>query len=226
MNYDSVIFDLDGTLLNTLEDLSDATNTVLTQFGFPVHPTQAFRKMVGRGLRVLVTEALPEANRATETVEQVQEALDGYLRDHPVTKTRPYPGIPELLSFLESAGVPMAILTNKPDALTQLVVAQLLGKWRFTGVHGQRDNVPRKPDPTVALALSGEMGGVPERTLFVGDSDVDMETARAAHMIAVGAEWGFRGADELRAAGAERLISGPLELLDVLGVSRGDGGRR
>lgn len=226
MNYDSVIFDLDGTLLDTLEDLSDAANAVLAQFGFPVHPTAAFRQMVGRGLRVLVTEALPEASRASDTVQRVHDALDGYLRGHPVTKTKPYPEVPELLSSLQNAGIAMGILTNKPDALTHLVVARLLGRWPFVGVYGQRENVPRKPDPTVAIALSSQMGSAPARTLFVGDSDVDMETARAARMTAVGAAWGFRGADELRAAGAEHLISGPLELLKVLGVEQSGDGKR
>jgi len=216
MAYDAVIFDLDGTLLDTLEDLSDGANAVLSGFGFPAHPTQAYRLMVGRGLRILVTEALPEQERSDEMIRRMQDALGEHLRAHPVTKTRPYPGIPELLSALERRGVPMSICTNKPDALTHLVVEKLLAAWRFVGVQGQRDGLPRKPDPAGALALSREMGRPPQTTLFLGDSDVDMETAIAAGMRPIGAAWGFRGAEELRSAGADRVVSDPLDLLELL----------
>ncbi len=216
MSFETVIFDLDGTLLDTLEDLGDAANSVFTRLGFESHPIDSYRRFVGQGLRMLIVQALPEGRRTAETVNRVQVELGAYLRDHPVTKTTPYPGIPELLTRLQSSGVPMGILTNKPDELTRVVVDLLLKKWRFGGVHGQRENVPRKPDPTAAIALAEELGGTPAKTLFVGDSDVDIETGLAAGMTPIGVAWGFRGSKELEAAGAHRVISRPLELLELL----------
>lgn len=221
MGYEAVIFDLDGTLLDTLEDLGDATNTVLARFGFPMHTIASYRRMVGWGIRVLVTKALPEASRDEQIVERMTGEVDAYLRENPVTKTHPYPGIPELLTRLESAGVKMGIVTNKPDALTQLVVERLLGSHRFVGVHGQRSDLPRKPDPTTTLALCGRMGSTPAATIFLGDSEVDMQTARAAGMAAIGAEWGFRSAEVLHEAGADRIISAPGELFTLIDEGAG-----
>ena len=214
-----MLFDLDGTLLDTLADLCDATNSVLSEFGLPGHPLTPFRQMVGQGLRMLVTLALPEDKRDPETIERVRSRLDRFLLEHPVTKTRPYPGIPQMLTALQEAEVPMAILTNKPDPLAQLVVSRLLGTWRFTGIQGQLEGVARKPDPTAALAMSSAIGVSPGEVLFVGDSDVDMQTARAAGMVPIGVEWGFRGVDELRGAGASRILSHPAELLDLIELS-------
>lgn len=214
MSYKAVIFDLDGTLLDTLEDLGDATNRVLARHGFDTHPTEAYRRMVGQGIRILTTLAIPEGGRDPAVVDELQTELGTDLREHPVTKTKPYPGVPELLTRLAELRIPAAILTNKPDAVTHLVVGELLSSWEFRGVYGQRDDLPRKPDPAVALRLAEELGADPGQILFVGDSDVDMETALAAGMRAIGAGWGFRGAEELLAAGAHRIISHPLELLE------------
>lgn len=215
LNHRAVLFDLDGTLLDTLEDLCDATNTVLASSGYPEHPQQAFRQMVGRGLRMLVTMAVPEEHRDPETLNRTSELLGRYLLEHPVTKTRPYPGIPEMLTALQERAIPMAILTNKPDAVAREVVRMLLGDYRFVEIQGQREGVPRKPDPTAARTICERMGCSPERAAFVGDSDVDIETALAAGMTPVGVEWGFRGREELLGAGAKRILSSPRELLEL-----------
>lgn len=216
MSFNAVIFDLDGTLLDTLEDLANAANAVFTRCGFEAHPIDAYRGFVGQGIRMLVLQALPAGRRSDEIVARIQTELGAHLRDHPVTRTAPYPEIPELLTQLQTAGVPMGILTNKPEELTRVVVDLLLKPWRFGGVHGQRDDVPRKPDPMGAINLAQELGADPSRTLFVGDSDVDMQTAIAAGMKPIGVAWGFRGTEELERAGAHRVISRPLELLDFL----------
>lgn len=218
MSYEAVIFDLDGTLLDTLDDLGDGTNLILSRHGFPVHETTEYRQMVGRGLYMLMTLALPEDRRDEPTIRSLHAELDTFLCDHPVTKTHPYPGIPETLTALAASGIPMGILTNKPDALTQIVVSRLLANWSFVGVQGQREGIPRKPDPTAAVALAEEMRSSPSHTVFVGDSDVDIQTALAAGMVAVGVEWGFRGRKELETAGAERVISSPSELLALFGT--------
>lgn len=214
-DFRAVLFDLDGTLLDTLDDLCDATNTVLARFGFPTHPQRAYRQMVGQGIRVLATLALPEENRDEQTIGRVQGDLDRYLREHPVMKSKPYPEVPALLSRLQERIIPMSILTNKPDSLARAVVAQLLDGWSFKGIQGQREDVPRKPDPTAAISLSDVMGVAPTQIVFVGDSDIDMQTALAAGMTPVGVAWGFRGRVELDAAGAKRIISRPLDLLEL-----------
>ncbi len=214
-NLRAVLFDLDGTLLDTLDDLCDATNSVLAGSGFPEHPKEAFRRMVGRGLRMLVTMALPEGNRDSATLDRVGSLLGRYLLEHPVTKTKPYPGIPEMLSSLQERNIPMAILTNKPDRVAQEVVRTLLSDYRFVEIQGQRDGVPRKPDPTAARMMCDRMQCSPEQAAFVGDSDVDIETALAAGMKPVGMEWGFRGREELLRAGAERILASPQELLEL-----------
>jgi phosphoglycolate phosphatase len=171
--------------------------------------------MVGQGIRVLATLALPEENRDEQTIGRVQGDLDRYLREHPVMKSKPYPEVPALLSRLQERIIPMSILTNKPDSLARAVVAQLLDGWSFKGIQGQREDVPRKPDPTAAISLSDVMGVAPTQIVFVGDSDIDMQTALAAGMTPVGVAWGFRGRVELDAAGAKRIISRPLDLLEL-----------
>lgn len=217
MSFQAVIFDLDGTLLDTIEDLKEAVNLSLERHGFPKHDSDAYRRMVGNGVMKLVELAMPADARAAERIALLDREVNEYLAAHPVTRTRPYPGVPELLGALQSRGVKTAILSNKPDHLTQKVVGVLLASWRFADVQGQRSGVPRKPDPAAALSMAHAMGASPDETLFLGDSDVDMKTAVAASMYPVGAAWGFRGAEELKSAGARRVINAPLELLDLLG---------
>ena len=217
MDVRAVIFDLDGTLLDTLDDLHDAVNLSLERRGYGGHDRDRYRIMVGNGMRRLVEQALPQGARSDEEVESMVDEVNAYLAEHPVTKTVPYRGVPELLEALASKKIPMAILSNKPNALTQKVVGLLLSPFPFAVVQGQMAGVPRKPDPEAALLLARKMGSAPGETLFIGDSDVDMKTASAAGMVAVGAEWGFRGAKELEAAGARSILRAPLDLLSLLG---------
>jgi phosphoglycolate phosphatase len=214
--YDAVLFDLDGTLLDSLEDLADSMNEVLRRAGFPVHPVAAYRYFVGDGMEALVRRAVP-AGQADETAVGACHAAmrEEYGRRYAV-KTRPYPGIPELLDGLAARGVRAAVFTNKPHDAAVRMVAELLGRWRFEEVLGIRPDVPRKPDPFGALEVARRMGLDAGRFLYLGDTSTDMLTARAAGMRAVGALWGFRTRDELEAAGAEVLIETPPELLGQL----------
>lgn len=211
----AVLFDLDGTLLDTLEDIADATNAVLAAAGHPGHPTAAFKRFVGDGMRVLMRRALPSGAPDAE-IDRCVDAMRGEYGRRWKDKTRPYPGIPELLDALEERGLPAAILSNKPDVATRMTVAGLLGRWRFAAVRGARPEGPFKPDPAGALEIARELGLEPREILYAGDSDIDVRTAAAAGMPCAAVLWGFRGADELRAAGAETMIEKPEDLLGLL----------
>lgn len=218
MAFPGILFDLDGTLLDTLEDLASATNRSLARRGFPTHERGSYRGMVGWGIRHLVEAALPPEARGLETVEEVAREVNAYLRDHPVVATRPYPGIEQLLAELERRKVRLAILSNKPDELTRSVVSELLGGVHFEAIQGARDDLPRKPDPTAALLLAKRMGLSPAEMLYLGDSDVDMQTATGAGMYPVGAAWGFRTREELSRHGARVVIERPEALLGLLSL--------
>jgi phosphoglycolate phosphatase len=209
-----VIFDLDGTLADSLEDIASAMNRTLAAHGFPVHPISAYRTFVGEGVRKLVERALP-ADR-----EHLRDAfLAAYQADyaeHLLDATRLFPGIPEVLDGLSAAGIPMGVLSNKTDLPTRQMVEALCGRWKFGAVVGERPGVPRKPDPSSALALADALGAPPEAVAFVGDTSVDMLTARAASMRPVGVLWGFRP-KEVLGCGVEAAATG-LELARLLGV--------
>jgi phosphoglycolate phosphatase len=212
----AVIFDLDGTLLDTLSDLSDAMNRVLHQMGFATHSTGEYRRFVGNGALMLVKRALPQESHDEELV---RSCLTAFLRDYGMNwmiRTRPYDGVSEMLDTLVESGFRMAILSNKPDEITKISVRELLSKWTFDAVIGQRDGVPLKPEPTGALEIAELLHIQPSECVYLGDSPVDMETAIAAGMLPVGVLWGFRSQEELLEGGARVLIREPTELLGVL----------
>ena len=216
MRYKAILFDLDGTLLDTLEDLATAANRALGTLGLPAHPTDAYRVFVGDGLRTLAERILPGEPRSAAQVDALVAAFE---REYSRTwneRTAPYAGVPEMLDRLTGDGYRMSVLSNKPDAFTRLCVEQLLPHWTFAPLYGQRPGVPKKPDPAAALAIAAELGLDPAEVLYLGDTATDMHTARAAGMAAVGVLWGFRTADELRAAGARHLIAHPGELAPLL----------
>jgi phosphoglycolate phosphatase len=216
VTYRAVLFDLDGTLLDTLRDIADAMNAVLARLRLPGHPPVDYRLFVGEGVTRLVERALPEERRDGELIRRAEAMLDEEYAHRWNATTRPYPGIPGLLDELAARGVPLAVLSNKPDDFTLLTVSRLLPAWRFHPVMGARPGVPRKPDPAAALEIAGILGIVPSDILYLGDSGVDMRTARAAGMHPVGALWGFRSAAELNEAGAAALVGSPAELLELL----------
>jgi phosphoglycolate phosphatase len=216
MPFSAVIFDLDGTLLDTLEDLGTSVNRVLAGRGFCTHPLDAFRWFVGDGSRMLMTRALPVEQRSPGMIESCLAALLADYNQNWHHLTRPYDGIEALLATLTRQNMALSVVTNKPHRFTGRMVARYFPKIAFRAVLGQQDGIARKPDPVQALAAARAMGVAPEACIFIGDSGVDMQTAGRAGMLGVGAAWGFRPVDELKAAGARQIIHHPLELLSFV----------
>ena len=215
MRFQAVIFDMDGTLLDTLKEIADAMNAALATLGYPPHDYNAYREYVGYGMDVLAQRVLPQGVRDDALVGRLVEAMRTiYGRDHAFL-SRPYEGIPELLDALTGLGVPMMILSNKPDEFTRAMTERLLGRWRFEIVRGIIPGRPRKPEPDAALEMARSVDVSPERIVFMGDSAIDMLTARAAGMFPVGVLWGFRTRDELVENGAALLIDHPRRFLDL-----------
>jgi phosphoglycolate phosphatase len=216
MRFKAIIFDLDGTLLNTLDDLADSVNHVLKKNGYPSHATAAYRYFVGDGVRVLIERVLPEEALNDDIVEAMIEAFREEYGRNWNAKTRPYDGVPEMLDEIAGRHLKMAVLSNKPDKYTKMCVTELLPRWQFDVVVGAKDSVPRKPHPAGAIEVTRSLGVEAVDILYVGDTDTDMQTAMAAGMFAVGALWGYRTAEELERAGARELIEKPRELLKLL----------
>jgi len=212
----ALIFDLDGTLLNTLDDLADSGNAALAALGLPEHPVDAYRLFVGLGVAELVLRMLPADSRDESTLKRAGALLVDEYKQRWKSKTRPYPGIVEMLSALRQADLPICVLSNKPQDYTDLTVREFFPDVPFTQVRGSRPEVPNKPHPAGALALAGELGLAPGQIVFVGDSATDMKTARGAGMLPVGVLWGFRDEAELSGNGARHLIKAPGELLPLL----------
>lgn len=212
----AVIFDLDGTLADTIDDLAGAVNYCLGSRGFPEHDVESYKLMVGEGLRLLVSRSLPASSRSDQLIDEIVADASARYAEHCLDMTRAYPGIAELLSALAERGLATAVLSNKPDALTRKVVDGLF-PWRpFRVVRGEIADFPRKPDPASALDICAALGARPGETIYLGDSAVDMMTAAAAGFMAIGAAWGFRGEAELRGAGARAVIARPLDLVEYL----------
>lgn len=215
----AVIFDLDGTLLDTLDDLADSANRVLAAAGLPTHPVDRYRYFVGDGVRVLVERILPENLRDGDRIERLMSAFRDDYGKNWHAKTRMYDGIDAMLTSLQQQKISLNILSNKPHDFTQMCVSRFMAQWHFSTVLGQRPGVPRKPDPASALEIAAGIGVSPAEILYLGDTATDMKTARAAGMFAVGALWGFRTAGELEEHGAARLVRHPLELPELMQVA-------
>ena len=214
--FSAALFDLDGTLLDTLDDLANSTNAVLERAGFPAHPNAAYKVFVGEGLRRLIERALPEGSRDDVTVASTMDAMRKEYGGRWAEKTQPYDGIGSMLDRLQELDVRMAILSNKPDDFTKMCVAKLLSGRGFEIVMGARDGVPPKPDPAGAVEIASRMGLAPDEFLYLGDTNTDMQTATGAGMFAVGALWGFRDEAELREAGAQEVVRSPAEVASLM----------
>ena len=211
-----IIFDLDGTLADTQKDLADSMNRILMQNNYPTHPYDAYKLFVGKGLKMLVTNTLPESARKNSVVEPMLEALIADYRENCLNKTELYPGIPELLEILSTRKIPMLVFTNKDHDLAVIVCNALLKPYNFETILGRIDSRPRKPNPAGALLLAKQINISPAEMLYIGDTDNDMICAKRAGMPSVGVLWGFRTEKELRENGANFIVNEPKEIINLL----------
>jgi phosphoglycolate phosphatase len=218
-----IIFDLDGTLINTIDDLGQACNHALSACGFPTHKIEDYPRLVGNGINRLIERALPEEHRDEATVLRLREYFVPYYDAHNCDLTRPYDGIPELLQSLKAAGHTLAVASNKYQAATEKIVAHFF-PGTFDVVLGERIGVPRKPDPQIVYDILSLLHPVSssilkeelKEVLYIGDSLVDAETAHAAKATLVLCTWGFCTEQQLRTAQPKYMIQHPSELLNIL----------
>lgn len=215
MKFKGIIFDLDGTLVNSLEDISDAMNKVLQGLNFPTHTYETYQYFIGSGLRNLVSKALPSTNNSDDQIEICFECMINEYREMCTIKTKPYDGIVELLENLTSQNIKMAVFSNKADELTKKIASEIFPN-HFDQVVGLSTEALKKPNPFKALEIGKKWNLKPEEILFVGDSDIDMQTAVNANIFPVGVTWGYRTEDELIESGATIVINSPSELLQLI----------
>lgn len=212
----AVIFDLDGTLLDTLADIANSANQVLSDRGYQTHSIEAYRHFIGDGVATLFHRILPgdgpDSGLIAECAREFAVAYGRKWKEN----TSVYPGIAELLDELTARDVPIAILSNKPHEFVGVCVGEFLSGWPFDPVLGQREGVPRKPDPAGVIDVCNALDVSPERCVYVGDSSVDMLTARNSEALAVGVAWGFRPVDELIEYGAAHILETPVDLLELM----------
>jgi phosphoglycolate phosphatase len=211
-----VIFDLDGTLVNTIADLADSVNYALQTLGYPAQPYEKFPYFVGNGIYKLIERALPPESRDEQTIRAVKAVFMDYYMLHNTDKSTVYDGVGELLRALAGKGVALAVASNKVHEATVAMIARLFPGIGFACVLGQRDGVPTKPNPAIVAEILQTASATPSETLYVGDSGVDMQTAHNAGITAVGVTWGLRPVEELRQNAADIIIDSPMELLEYL----------
>ena len=212
-----VVFDLDGTLLDSLGDLAQACNHALALHGLPGHEKETYKRFVGDGVRKLVERMTPNEVHTPALLDQIQADYEAYYAAHMEDLTAPYAGVPELLEAVAARGGKMAVLSNKPHVFTLPICERFFGE-QFSVVHGQREGYPRKPDASLVHEIL-ELTATPvEKCIYVGDSGVDMQTAKNAGVFAVGVLWGFRERAELESCGADALVKHPMEILEYLPV--------
>lgn len=212
-----IVFDLDGTLLNSLEDLADSANWVLEQHGFPTHPVDAYRYFVGDGVRKLIERILPPEERTDARIEQCRQEFVTYYKVHMEDKTSVYEGITELLVELKNRGLKIAVATNKVHVAVAPLMAKYFPNICFDAMIGQREGVPVKPAPQIMFDILKETGCEPSEALHVGDTATDMQLAHNAGVTPVGVLWGYRPLEELQESGAKFIIEKPEDLLGLLG---------
>ncbi len=215
MKFKGVIFDLDGTLVNSLEDIADAMNTVLQNLNYPTHGYEDYQYFIGSGLRNLVSKSLPENHNDENQIERCYDLMVEIYRDNCTNQTKPYDGIVELLDELKSRNLKLSVFSNKADALTKEITAFLFPDY-FNPIVGLSIESLKKPNPFEAVEISKSWGLQPEEMIFVGDSGIDMQTATNANMLAIGVLWGYRPEEELIENGAKYILNHPLDLIPIL----------
>lgn len=211
-----IIFDLDGTLLNTIADLAESTNHSLAKLGFPTHREEEYNLMVGNGINKLFERALPEGEKTEENVLRIRKEFLVYYNEHNTDKSRPYPGVTELLHTLDKQGIKIAVASNKYQAATEKLVRHYFPNIPFVAVLGQREGIPPKPDPAIVESILNAAHIDRKEVLYVGDSGVDMQTALGAGVTSCGVTWGFRPRTELEAFHPDYIINEAEEILSLL----------
>ena len=214
--YKAILFDLDGTLLDTLQDIADSVNTVLKRHNLPTHSNEEYRYFVGEGSETLLSRALPEDSRDKETVKALTQEYRAEYDLRWTNSSKPYPQILDLLHQLEKRDIVTAVLSNKMHSATCQMVKALLPEHNFSYVQGATEELPAKPDPSGAHLIAKELKIAEKNWIYLGDTDIDMLTAKRAGMLPAGVLWGFREADELMQNGAKILLYSPLELIAYL----------
>lgn len=215
MGYQLFVFDLDGTLLDSIDDIAFSMNHVLERHSLPVHPREAYYYFVGDGARLLMERALPESFRTAAQVDALLPEFMAFYDLHKADRTRPFDGIPELLARLQSDGILLSVASNKPHDVMPDLMRRYFPDIRFSVVFGQRKGHPVKPDPEIVYDILETTGVPADKALYVGDTAVDVRTAHAAGLRMAGALWGFRTRGELAAAGADFMVEKPLDLLHI-----------
>lgn len=215
MTIKTAIFDLDGTLLDTLQDLADAGNRVLADFKYPQHPVDAYKIFVGDGLRVLMERITPDSVTSSE-IDQCCESFQAIYTENWDKNSKPYDGIEEMLVQLRDRNIRCSVLSNKPHAFTSIYVDRFFPNSEFEVVFGQREGVNKKPDPAGAIEIAEKMGVHPSECIYIGDTAVDMQTGKAAGMFTIGVLWGFRDLEELQANNADLIVTSPMEIVEYV----------
>ncbi len=210
-----VIFDLDGTLLNTIADLAAAANYALEQAGYPTHSSEAYPYFVGNGVSKLLERVLPEDMRSAENVEKLRVYFKEYYGANMTRHTRPYEGIQDLLSALRERGINVAVASNKYQTAVDKLVRHYFPTIEWAAIEGQKEGVPVKPDPSIVFEILSKCPTPKSQVLYVGDSGVDMDTARRAGVTSIGVTWGFRPEKELRSHFADNIVSAPQQILEL-----------
>ena len=219
--YRAAIFDLDGTLVNSLDDLADSANAMLSSYGFPTHPVDPYRYFVGNGSRKLIERCLPKEQGSDPAF--VDEALARYKEiyaQHTQDKTRPYDGIQDMLDELQRRYIPLGICTNKHQSAAEDIVNAMFPAGTFQSIMGDQPSLPRKPDPKKVLMIAEKFGVGPSAVAYFGDTSVDMDTAKNAGFFPVGVLWGFRPKEELVEHGAKVLLEKPMELFEKVAFGK------
>jgi len=211
----AVLFDLDGTLVDSIVDLANGLNFGLESYGFPTHPIEAYKIFVGNGIPKTIERALPEGMKTKENIEKVQKVFFEHYSVHFADNTKAYDGICELVDELISRGLKVAVITNKAQGMADVVVKKAVGD-KFSCIFGKRDGIPSKPDPTSAHIVMSELSVNPDECVFLGDSCVDMGTAVNCGALPVGERWGYRDEQELWDNGAKYIINKPIELIKII----------
>jgi len=218
MNYKAIIFDLDGTLLNSLTDIADSVNLVLEKYNLPTHSIEDYKVFIGNGIEKLVERALPNDISKTDFDKYLSEIKSVYEKNQ-ITKTKPYTGIIEMLKTLNEKEISLNILSNKPIDFTKMVVEHFFGEIKFDNILGAREGIPKKPNPQVVFEIIDNLKLNKEEVLYVGDTGTDMQTAENAGLTSVGVLWGFRGLEELVENNADYIIEEASKIIEIIEAS-------